>query len=272
MTTPAISVLLPAYNCEAFLAIAMESVLAQGYEDFELLVINDGSTDSTASVARSFNDPRIVYIANEQNSGLIYTLNKGIELARGRYIARMDADDICLPGRFAQQVALLEADPSLGMVATPVVFINETGIETGIWELDRNTTTTAAIKKTMPYENCIAHPSVMMRAGIAKQLRYSSYQKNIEDYDLWLRMLSRGHLIGKTKEPGLLYRVHSNSITGTQLKKKNFFFIHARMKARFAGNEIKKGRFNFFIARVLLAMFIDWVKGSGKAIKNLSRK
>jgi glycosyltransferase involved in cell wall biosynthesis len=272
MITPVISVLLPAYNCEAFLAKAMESVLKQDYEDFELLVINDGSTDTTASIARSFNDPRVVYITNERNSGLIYTLNKGIELAKGRYIARMDADDICLPGRFAQQVALLEANPALGMVAAPVVFINEAGNETGIWELDRNTMTTASIKKIMPYENCIAHPSVMIRAVIAKQLRYSSYQKNIEDYDLWLRILSRGYLIGKTTHSGLRYRVHSNSITGTELKKKNFFFIHARMKARFAGNEIKNGRFNFFIARVLLAMVIDWIKGCGKAIKKLFRK
>lgn len=272
MNTPAISVLLPAYNCAAFLAKAIESVLKQEYTDFELLIINDGSTDNTESLIRSFTDPRIVYASNEKNSGLIFTLNKGIDLAKGRFIARMDADDICLPGRFAQQVNLLETDNSLAMVASPVIFINEAGSETGTWKLDRQTIFAAAIKKTMPYENCIAHPSVMIRADIVKRLHYSPGQKNIEDYDLWLRMLSRGYLIGKTQEPGLLYRVHGNSITGTNLKRKNFFFIHARMKAKFVWQEWKKGRFNFFIARVLPAIVLDLAKGCGKAIKNLFRK
>lgn len=272
MSTPAITVLLPAYNSEAFLAEAIRSVLGQEYTNFELLIINDGSTDNTEQVIRSFTDPRIVYNRNERNSGLIFTLNKGIELAKGRYIARMDADDICLPGRFAQQLALLESDATLAMAAAPVIFIDEKGNETGIWQLDRNTTTPASIKKIMPYENCIAHPTVMARTDILRSLRYSANQKNIEDYDLWLRMLSRGHCIGKTMEPGLLYRVHGQSITGINLKKKNFFFIHARMKAKFIGAEWGKGRLNFFIVKVMFALFIDMIKGCGKAIKNLFRK
>src|SRR5450432_2078787 len=96
MNPPEISVILPAYNTEAYLGKAIQSLLDQSFRDFELLIINDGSTDKTEDIIRSFSDPRIVYIKNEQNYGLIDTLNKGIDISRGKYIARMDGDDICL--------------------------------------------------------------------------------------------------------------------------------------------------------------------------------
>jgi glycosyltransferase involved in cell wall biosynthesis len=112
MNAPEISIVLPAYNCEAFLTEAIESILNQTLKDFELIIINDGSTDKTEDVVKSFSDARIIYLKNETNSGLVYTLNKGIDIAKGKYIARMDGDDISLPTRLAKQKAILDENPS----------------------------------------------------------------------------------------------------------------------------------------------------------------
>src|SRR4051812_24164992 len=103
MSSPAITILLPVYNCREYLHEAIISLLSQTFTDFELLILNDGSTDDTEKVIQSFSDNRVVYIKNESNKGLIYTLNKGVTLAKGKYIARMDADDISLPKRLQKQ-------------------------------------------------------------------------------------------------------------------------------------------------------------------------
>lgn len=99
-----VSVVLPAYNAELYLKEAIDSVLSQTFTDFELIILNDGSIDRTEEIILSYNDSRIVYVKNEKNLGLIGTLNKGINLAKGKYIARMDADDICLPERFKNRL------------------------------------------------------------------------------------------------------------------------------------------------------------------------
>ena len=100
MNVPAVSVILPAYNCEKYIAKAIDSVLHQTFTDFELIIINDGSTDQTEKIVKSFSDPRILYQLNNTNKGLVFTLNKGIDIAKGRYIARMDGDDIAHRERF----------------------------------------------------------------------------------------------------------------------------------------------------------------------------
>ena len=103
MTMPKISVILPAYNAENYISQAIDSILAQTYGDFEFIILNDCSTDGTERIILSFDDPRIRYVRNEQNLGVAATLNRGLELAAGEYIARMDADDISLPERFFRQ-------------------------------------------------------------------------------------------------------------------------------------------------------------------------
>lgn len=112
-----VSVILPAYNAERFLKESIDSILAQTYRNFELIVLNDGSTDRTEEIVLSYSDPRIRYVKNEQNLKLIKTLNKGIDLAKGEYIARMDADDVSLPTRFEEEVYKFEEDPTLGIVS-----------------------------------------------------------------------------------------------------------------------------------------------------------
>ncbi len=213
---PIITVLMPLYNGAAFLHEAIESVLGQTHTDFELLIINDGSTDGSDRIARSFSDPRIRFVDHQQNRGLIAVLNDGIDRARGRYIARMDADDVMLPERLMKQVAVLEKDHKLGMVASFVAFINTDGEVTGVWDTDRATPDESSIRAMLPRTNCIAHPSVMLRKSAFTSLRYSASQPNAEDWDLWLRFLAGGGRIAKTPEVLLHYRVHSASIMAGQ--------------------------------------------------------
>src|SRR6478752_4840840 len=208
MNVPAVSVILPAYNCEKYIAKAIESVLHQTFTDLELIIVNDGSTDRTEEIIRSFSDPRILYQVNNTNKGLVFTLNKGIDIANGSYIARMDGDDICHPERLAKQKIFLDQNDEITIIASTIDFINEQEEKTSIWELDRQTITPEQIKKAMLKQNCIAHPTVMIRSEVLKKMKYKEYQKNIEDYDLWLRMLNRGYKIAKLNEPLLLYRIH----------------------------------------------------------------
>ncbi len=139
MNGPEISIVLPAYNCESFLKEAIESLLNQTFKDFELIIINDGSTDKTEDVIKNFSDPRIIYKKNEKNSGLVYTLNKGIDIAKGKYIARMDGDDISLPARLEKQKEILDEYPDIAVAASTITFINEKNESEGNWLLDRKT-------------------------------------------------------------------------------------------------------------------------------------
>lgn len=111
---------MPAYNAEKYLREAIDSILAQTFTDFELIIINDGSTDFTKDIILSYTDQRIRYIENEQNSGICVTLNKGLDAARGRYIARMDSDDISLPRRLEVQVQYMDSHPEIGVAGTDI--------------------------------------------------------------------------------------------------------------------------------------------------------
>lgn len=122
---PEISVVLSVYNDAKYVGVAIESVLAQTFTDFELIIIDDASTDESLSIARDFADERIRIVENEENLGLTKSLNKGISLAQGKYIARMDSDDICLPTRFEKQVAYLDAHPDVGVCGGWVELIGE---------------------------------------------------------------------------------------------------------------------------------------------------
>ncbi len=134
MDHPKVTVLLPVYNGARFLRQAIDSVLSQTWKDFELLVVNDGSTDGTAAILESYSDPRIRILSNVQNIGLTLSLNKGLQSARGEYIARIDADDIALPIRLEKQVSYLDQHPEVGLVATGVKVIDERGHVTGSYQ------------------------------------------------------------------------------------------------------------------------------------------
>lgn len=268
MSAPAITVLLPAYNCSIYIAQTIDSLLSQTLIDFELLIINDGSTDDTEQVILSYNDTRIRYLKNEANKGLVLTLNKGIQEATGSYIARMDADDIALPNRLQLQKQWLEQHPDTAAIACTIQFIDVKGNEQGIWKEDKATCSYEAIKKMLPRENCIAHPTIMIRKEIALAYPYDEKQLHCEDYDLWLRILSDGLVIEKLPQPLLLYRNHEGSITGVHLKKMNPFFKQFQCKRRFLSKRIEHGKWGIFESRVLQTTLYDGIMGLGKQLKN----
>src|SRR6185295_3491651 len=128
MTPPQVSVLMSVYNGEKYLKEAMESILNQSFPDFEFLIFNDSSTDSGREIILSFNDPRIVLVDNEKNIGLTKSLNKGLSLAKGKYIARMDADDISDAGRLNEQVNYMEKNSDVAVCGSWVQFLNESEV------------------------------------------------------------------------------------------------------------------------------------------------
>ena len=187
MSLPSVSIVMPVYNAEPYVGEAIRSMLGQRHADFECIVIDDGSTDGTDAVIRGFTDPRIRYLRNDGNRGLVYTLNRGVQEARGRYIARMDGDDISLPERLERQVAYLDGHPEVDLVATVVKLVDAAGNPMGYWKEDREHVTGQSILDFLPVNNCIAHPSVMVRAEVLKAFGYLDSQRQAEDYDLWLR-------------------------------------------------------------------------------------
>ncbi len=271
MSAPAITVLLPAYNCSTYIAQTIDSLLSQTLTDFELLIINDGSTDDTEQVISTYKDTRIRYLKNEGNKGLVFTLTKGIQEATGTYIARMDADDIAITNRLQLQKQWLDKHPKTSVIACTIQFIDGRGNEQGIWDEDKATCSYHDLKKMLPWENCIAHPTIMIRKEIALAYPYDDMQLHCEDYDLWLRILADGLVIEKIPQPLLLYRNHEASITGVHLKKMNPFLNQFQCKRRFLGKRIQQGKWGIFESRVLLATLFDGIMGLGKQLKNKSR-
>jgi glycosyltransferase involved in cell wall biosynthesis len=265
MSVPKITVLMPVYNGEKHLAQAVDSILSQTYSDFEFLIINDGSSDGSVDIINLYNDTRVRLLSNNQNLGLIATLNKGIDLARGEYIARMDCDDISLPKRLAKQAEFLEADHSCAMVAAKAVFIDDDGKECGYWGDDQNSTSYREIVRRLPRANCIAHPGVMIRKSVLATYRYDARQVHSEDYDLWLRLCADGVRIEKIDEILLKYRLNPLSVTA-QSSRKCPDFKNVKTKSIFVWTRMQAGAVNWFVSRVFFNLFKDLYYLAGKAV------
>jgi len=206
-----ISVILPVYNAELYLKEAIESILNQTYENFELIILNDGSSDDSLKIINSFNDDRIILI-NRENKGLVYTLNEGINLAKGKYIARMDADDISLPERFEKQIKLIEEN-SLDICGGHFLLIDEKNNINGLnlTPLSHETCFLSLVSK-VPF----AHPSIMIRKDFLTKnnlLYGQSKYKIAEDLDLWIRMYEKGAIFGNVNDIIFKYRVLESSLS-----------------------------------------------------------
>jgi len=202
---------MPVYNCEAYIKESLESILNQTMTDFEFLIIDDASIDKTVDLIRSYNDPRIRLIEKPINTGYTNSLNLGLELAKGKYVARMDGDDISLPERFAKQVAFLEENSEVVVCGSFCYRMGENRI---VYTPEKHET----IKLTLLRENALVHPSVMMRKDALDKLSivYDVTKEPAEDYDLWVRLLPIGKM-HNLQEVLLNYRVHNNQVS----KKRN---------------------------------------------------
>lgn len=185
MNNPTVSIVMPVYNGEEYIGLAIESIINQTYQDWELVIVNDGSTDKTEDVVRSFEDKRIKLLTNSTNKFISYSLNRGVEFSGSKYVARMDCDDIAKPDRIQKQVDFLEEKPEYGLVGTRWVNF---GYKTGKVQLPVEDDD---IKRELLHNCCILHPSIMLRRSLinAHGLTYSLEMKKTEDYELYSRLV-----------------------------------------------------------------------------------
>lgn len=223
MSNPLISIILPVYNCEKHICDSINSVLKQNYHNFELIIINDGSSDNTISEILKFKDNRIKFINNKVNFGLQKTLNTGILASAGKYIARIDADDSWLnKDKLKNQISFLESNQDYILIGTGAICINEEGKYLYKYLKPENDN---EIRKTIIGYNCFIHSSVVFKkeAAISVGMYSENNQtKHAEDYDLWLKLGKIGKLYN-LQSFDINYMINSESISNRnrieQLKK-----------------------------------------------------
>jgi len=237
---PTVTVIMPVYNAAAHLREATESILAQTFADFELLVVDDGSSDDSVAVLRSHEDARLRLERNEHNLGLVATLNAAVRRATGRYIARMDADDVSLPTRLAEQVAYLDTHPEVSGVSVAYETIDEQnrGVSTD-YGLHRPVGP-ALVRWSLHFGSFFCHAASMLRREVFDALGgYDPAFVHAEDYELWLRAARRFRF---DNLPRVLYRVrlHDDNASGIhrETQQRNARRAQSRWIADFLGEEV----------------------------------
>jgi glycosyltransferase involved in cell wall biosynthesis len=223
---PTISVIMPVFNGEKYLRDAIDSILAQSYKAFELIVIDDGSTDHTSEILNTYGNN--ILVIRQSNSGIELALNTGLNRSQGKYIARMDADDLALVDRFKKQVEFLEEHPDIGMIGSYANLLDADGNELGLLS---EPTSDIAIRWQSLFLCPFIHPSVMIRKHILTQnnLEYDPRFTHIGDYDLWTRLLAHTR-VANLNIPLIKYRVHPASITSIakEVMKENHYRVSER--------------------------------------------
>ena len=207
---PKISVIMPVYNGEEFLRETMDSILNQTFSDFEFIIINDASKDSTEDIIKSYGDDRIVYLINEQSLGVAGSLNRGLEVAKGEYIARIDADDIAFPERFEKQVKYMDEHKDCIMCGSNTILFGAQQGRTYVPCSD------AEIRANLLFASPFTHPTVMMRRSFVEEhnLGYNLECEGFEDYNMWFDFAKVGKgSFYNFQEPLLRYRIHPHQVT-----------------------------------------------------------
>jgi glycosyltransferase involved in cell wall biosynthesis len=245
-----ISVILPVYNGAAYLKEAIESILNQTYTNFELIIINDGSIDTSEKIIKFFCDSRIIYLYQE-NQGLAATLNNGIKIAKGKYIARQDQDDISLPDRFKRQIAYLEAHSQCGMVGCWAKILTGNSSKE---RFHKHPSEYAEILFELLFDNPIVHSSVMIRRSVFETVGLYTTDKMRqppEDYELWSR-IAKYYPIANIPEVLQHYRQVS---TGMSFDKLNPFAAKVRLISRENIAYYSKLKFNSDLVTDLVALY-----------------
>lgn len=204
---PRASVIMPVYNNANYVQGAIHSILTQTYTDFELIVIDDGSTDGSAFLISQIEDPRVRKVFHQQNCGLVATLNEGLRMANGEYILRMDSDDLSTPDRLGIQITFMDEHPFVDLSGT--AFTYEIGGRPHV-----NPTSHEEIKTWLLFHCCICHPTVIMRNSMVNRLgvQYDSDYPHAEDYELWARLAPQIHMANLPINL-LYYRQHTGQVS-----------------------------------------------------------
>ncbi len=218
--TPEISLIMSVYNGEDYLEEAIDSVLKQTFTEWELIVINDCSTDSTEKILEKFAsmDERVKVYPNEVNLRLPSSLNKAMTFAQGKYIGRMDADDICLPDRLEKQYAFMEKNPDIALSSCRFMTLKNGVISSGGCggKVDND-----SIKALLLVTNPILHPGIIAKADVIRNLGYDKTFTCTEDMELWTRFVLSGNKIEIMSDYLMIYRLHDKQITETTLEKQH---------------------------------------------------
>lgn len=222
-----LSILMAVHDGAEFLSAALDSILSQTGIGMEVIVVDDASSDATPALLAAYGDPRLRVVRNEENIGLTRSLNRGLALARGEFVARMDADDVCVRGRLLAQLAAFAADPTLVVVGGDVCVIDAQGRRRCRWQYPR---TDAAIRWRALLHSPFAHPATMFRRAAVAGL--GGYDENFtysQDYELWSRLLQegRGRNLGQVV---LRYRSHDNNVTSRRREQQLHFYRMAKRK------------------------------------------
>ena len=210
-----ISVLMSVFNAEEFLHESIDSVLNQKYVDFELIIINDGSIDDTNRIINSYNDKRIKLYENRQNVGLTQSLNIGLDMCSGEFIARLDGGDLMAEDRLIKQSNYLDHNPEIAVIGSYFKCIDQFGKK--VDNLNWPSGIEYNIYRALYGENPVGHPGVLMRREVITSIGgYRNKFYYSQDIDLWLRIYSEGFLIDNIPEYLTLYRIHNNSISNLQ--------------------------------------------------------
>ena len=235
---PRISVLMPAYNVEQYVGDAIESILNQTFTDFEFIIINDGSTDKTASIITKYakRDKRIKFVNHSKNKGLISVLNEGLDLCSGEYIARFDSDDISLSERFEKQVVYMDKHPECGVVSAWPKRFGPNVKQDDIFKYQPE----MKLFDFIFHGCCISHPCAMIRRSVLvnNNIKYNPKCKYAEDYDFWIEIVRRAE-IHNLQEVLLLYRWSGENISVKHAKeqKENFERTKKEQLSKLFGSE-----------------------------------
>jgi len=227
-STPRVNVVMSTFNGEHYIEQAVESILHQTFADFELIIVDDGSTDRTAEILSSYDDPRLRVI-RQANAGLTASLNHGIASAQGEYIARMDDDDIATPERLSKQVAFLDAHPSIGVIGTAYRIIDE--ISGREWE-PKVPTSDHEVRRHLIRGNPFAHSSVMLRKAVLLAAGgYDESYPHIQDYELWVRLAQQTRLVN-LPEVLTIHRFHWGTVSTNRETEALRLWLRMRIRYR----------------------------------------
>ena len=225
-TTPLVTVSMPAFNSERYIAEAIESILAQSYENFELIIVDDGSTDRTREIVERYSDPRIIKIFSDQNRGLITTRNLIASIAKGKYLALLDADDRAFPERLQLQVDFLESNAA-DICGADHWTLNQAN---GEMKRSKQRHTDSDIRALLSICSPLCNPAIMGRLEIFKQFPYKSSYMHAEDYCLWTEIALAGYRFANIERKLIVYRLHSTQTSVNYLQAARNVFSQAQAR------------------------------------------
>ncbi len=246
-TKPLISVILPNFNGMPYLKLAVDSIISQTYTNFEFIIIDDGSNDNSLEYLNRLKEKRIKLINNKTNLGIAKTLNKAIELSRGKYIVRMDSDDIAYPNRLEIQLQFILSNQEISLCGTWAGKINKKGQRVGVIKYPISH---KIIKKVLPYYNPVIHPSWMVKKEVYEKLHgYKNGYNGAEDYEFLLRAKNQFRI---ANVPKILLKYRTSSQSQSRVRIKTIDKLDLKLKMKILKNE----GFDFFLVLAIVKKII----------------